>query len=90
MNSRPRSFEKRAVETLLSVLRDDNALAGQPGFRIHVAHLSNSELVPDLVAAAESGVLSKKYNTALVFTVFLGFCVVMVNPSVTMQQQSEM
>ncbi|KAK9811373.1 hypothetical protein WJX72_002753 [[Myrmecia] bisecta] len=53
--TRPRDYEKNAVAMLLDILKKDTQRAAKPGFLIHIAHLSNADLLPQLAAAKASG-----------------------------------
>lgn len=55
LSRRPRSFEKAAVDMILDVLRQDSATPAKPGFKYHVVHLSNADLLPALKAAKDEG-----------------------------------
>ncbi|KAI3435951.1 hypothetical protein D9Q98_002009 [Chlorella vulgaris] len=53
--ARPRRFEKNAVRALLAALREGASNSTKPGFRVHVVHLSDADLIPEFVAAKAEG-----------------------------------
>jgi allantoinase len=55
--SRPRRFEKHAVRALVSALRSEHEF-GAPaahGFRLHVVHLADADLIPEVEDAKREG-----------------------------------
>lgn len=42
LDSRPPQFEKDAVQMLIDILEEQNSLDFKPGFRVHIAHLSDA------------------------------------------------
>lgn len=53
--SRPRRFEQNAVRALLSALRATAGSKTKPGFLLHIVHLSDADLLPELAAAKAEG-----------------------------------
>ena len=55
LHSRPRSFEKTAVRMLLEVMHQGMGKPAAPGFGLHVVHLTDSDLLPELAVAKSAG-----------------------------------
>ena len=53
--SRPRSFEKTAVRMLLEVMEEGARKAAAPGFGLHLVHVTDSDLLPELAQAKAAG-----------------------------------
>lgn len=52
--SRPASFEKTAIRALINLLRTDKSPAKE-GFYIHIVHLSDAEMLPEIAIAKAEG-----------------------------------
>ncbi|KAL4458612.1 hypothetical protein ABPG75_013477 [Micractinium tetrahymenae] len=53
--SRPRRFEQNAVRALLDALRTTASSETLPGFKLHIVHLADADLLPELQAAKAEG-----------------------------------
>ena len=54
MLSRPASFEETAIQSLVDILLEDSS-ESQPGFKLHIAHLSSATGVPIIEEARAKG-----------------------------------
>jgi dihydroorotase-like cyclic amidohydrolase len=52
--SRPPLWEQKAITLLLELAREDQGVA-QPGFQIHIAHMSDTGSLPTIAAAKRDG-----------------------------------
>ncbi|KAK9849798.1 hypothetical protein WJX84_011647 [Apatococcus fuscideae] len=52
---RPRSFEQKAIKHLVELLQKADSNACQPGFHLHIAHLSDSTSLPMIRTAKQQG-----------------------------------
>lgn len=59
LDLRPKSFEAAAIRMLIrrlaAAVAADPGLAAQPGFGVHIAHLANADVLPDIAAAKAAG-----------------------------------
>jgi len=55
LHSRPRSFEKTAVRMLMEVMQQGVGKPAAPGFGLHIVHLTDSDLLPELAVAKSAG-----------------------------------
>ena len=55
LHSRPRSFEKTAVRMLMEVMQQGVGKPSAPGFGLHIVHLTDSDLLPELAVAKSAG-----------------------------------
>lgn len=55
LDSRPRRFEKNAVRALMEALRVSEARRPAPGFNLHIVHLADADLLPELKRAKMEG-----------------------------------
>ena len=53
--TRPKSFEANAVALLIDVLRKSKDQPMKPGFALHIVHLANADLLPDIKQAQDEG-----------------------------------
>lgn len=53
--TRPKSFEADAVAVLIDVLRKSQQQPMKPGFRLHIVHLANADLLADIKQAQDEG-----------------------------------
>lgn len=56
MESRPPSFEEAAIQALVDLVAEDKTNI-EPGFKLHIAHLSSATGIPIIEAARVKGTL---------------------------------
>ena len=52
--SRPPAWEQNAISLLLELLQDEKSVA-EPGFKLHIAHLSDTGSLPAIAEAKRRG-----------------------------------
>lgn len=55
LETRPKSFETKAVRMLLDVLRKSKDQPMKPGFLVLIVHLANADLLTEIRQAQEEG-----------------------------------
>ena len=62
---RPRSFEQTAIKHLVELLQNADSSLSQPGFHLHIAHLSDSSSLPMIRTAKQQGTNNLSYKLLL-------------------------
>ena len=60
-NARPPQWERRAIKLLIELLKKDTTTA-QPGFSIHIAHMSDTGSLPAIQQAKQQGRATLDYS----------------------------
>lgn len=55
--TRPKSYEAQAVALLIDLLRQTKDQPMKPGFKLHIVHLANADLLRDIKQAKAEGAL---------------------------------
>ena len=72
--TRPKSYEAEAVALLIDVLRRTKDQPTEPGFRLHIVHLANADLLKVLKQARAEGRMLVGLSTPAASQVALCCC----------------